>query len=98
MTHLWREWAHDNEELLMRNDLACILALRHLGLLKYAKLGLMKGKEDLLRWIIQCWDEHAKLFRIGDQELAIDRDDIYLLTSLLCRRAQANLTGGRSDP
>ena len=66
MTHLWRERAHDNEELLMRNDLACILALRHCGLLKYEKLELMKGQEDLLRWIIQCWDEHEQVFRIGD--------------------------------
>ena len=68
----------------MRNDPRYILALHHYGLLKYAKLELMKGYEDLLRWIIQCWDEHEQVFRIGDQELAIDRDDIYFLTGLSC--------------
>ena len=55
--------------------------------MKYAKLELMKGKEDLLRWIIQCWDEHEQVFRITNQELAIDRGDIYFLTSLSCHGA-----------
>jgi len=98
MTSLWREWAHDSQELLMQNDLTCILALRHYGLLKYAKLELMKGKEDLLRWIIQHWDEHEQVFKIGDQELVIDHDDIYFLTSFSCHVGQENLTGGRPDP
>ncbi len=51
-----------------------------------------------MRWIIQHWDEHEQVFKIGDQELVIDRDDIYFLTGLSCRGAQANLTGGRPDP
>ena len=38
------------------------------------------------------------MFKIEDQVLAIDRDDIYFLTSLSCRGAQENLTSGRSDP
>lgn len=98
MTSLWRERAHDSQELLMWNNPTCILALQHCGLLKYAKLELMKGQEDLLRWIIQRWDEHEQVFRIVDHELAIDRDDIYFLTGLSCRGAQANLTWGRPDP
>ena len=51
-----------------------------------------------MRWIIQHWDEHEQVFRIVDHELAIDHDDILFLTSLSCRGAQENLTGGRPDP
>ena len=98
MNSLWRERAHDNEELLMLNDPARILALRRYSLVKYAKIKVMKGQEDLLRWVIQRWDEHEQVFKVGDQLLAIDRDDIYFLTGLSCRGAQANLIGGRSDP
>lgn len=57
----------------------------------------MKGQEDSLRWIIQCWDEYEQVFKIVDHELAIDRNDIYFLTSFSCRGAQANLIGGRLD-
>jgi len=59
------------------------------------KVGLDERARDLLRWIIQRWDEHEQVFRIGDHELAIDCNDIYFLTSLLCRGEQANPTGGR---
>ena len=38
------------------------------------------------------------MFRIADQKLAIDCDDIYFLTGLSCYGAQENLTGGRLDP
>lgn len=43
MTHLCRQWAHDNEELLTQNNIACIFALHHCGLLKYANMEMMKG-------------------------------------------------------
>jgi len=42
----------------------------------------MKGQEDLLKWISQRWDEHEQVFRFGDQELAIDRDDIYFFDKI----------------
>jgi len=66
--------------------------------MKYAKLDFMKCQEDLLSLIIQHWDEHEQVFRIGDHELAIHWDDIYFLTSFSCRGARENLTVGGPDP
>lgn len=51
-----------------------------------------------MRWIIQRWDEHEQVFRIGDKKIVIDYDDIYFLTGLSFHRAQKNLTGCRPDP
>lgn len=51
-----------------------------------------------MRWIIQCWDEHEQVFRIRDQVLVIDRDEIFFLTGFSRCGAQVNLIGGRPDP
>ena len=42
--------------------------------LKYARLELMRGQEDLLRWLIQQWDEQHHVFQIRGNELSIDKD------------------------
>ena len=58
----------------------------------------MRGQEDLLRWIIQPWDDCQHVFRIGGNELSIEKDDIYFLTGLSCRGPRPNLKGSRVDP
>lgn len=80
----------------MRDDLACILTLCYCDLLKYARLELIKGQEDLLRWIIQRWDEHEQFFRIGDQELEINQDDFnFLLFCHVVGHEQTSLEVGQ---
>ena len=95
---IWREREHEREEREMFTDIATLLVLRRCGLLKYARLELMRGQEDLLRWIIQQWDDRQHVFHIGGNELSIEKDDIYFLTSLSCHGPRPNLTGSRADP
>ena len=70
---IWREREHEREEREMVTDAASLMALQRCGLLKYARLELMRGQEDLLRWLIQQWDERHHVFRIGGNELAIEK-------------------------
>ena len=95
---IWREREHEREEREMVMDAASLMALWRCGLLKYARLELMRSQGDFLRWLIQQWDEWHHVFRIGDNELAIEKDDVYFLTGLSCRGARPNLTGSRADP
>ena len=95
---IWREREHEREEQEMVTDAASLMALRRCGLLKYARLELMRGQEDLLRWLIQQWDERHHVFRIGGNELAIKKDDVYFFPGLSCRGVRPNLTGSRADP
>ena len=78
-------------------DATSLLSHRRCGLLKYARLEPMRGQEDLLRWLIQQWDECHHVFRIGGNELSIEKDDVYFLTGLSCRGPRPNLTGSRVD-
>ena len=82
----------------MVTDAASLMALRRCGLLKYVRLELMRGQEDLLRWLIQQWDEHHHVFRIGGNELSIEKDDVYFLTGLSCHGPRPNLMGSRANP
>lgn len=95
---LWRERDHDSEEIQMLNDLAWIIYLHRFGLMKYARLDLMKGQEELLSWIIQRWDEHQCVFQIRDHEIMIERYDIYFMMGLSCRGAWVNWTEEKIDP
>ena len=82
----------------MVTDAATFLVLCRCGLLKYAHLELMRGQEDLLRWIIQQWDDQQHVFHIRGNELSIEKYDIYYLTGLSCRGPRPNLTGSSTDP
>ena len=73
---IWREREHEWEEREMVMDAASLMDLRRCRLLKYARLELMRGQEDLRRWLIQQWDERHHVFRIGGNELAIEKDDV----------------------
>ena len=77
---IWREREHESEERDMITDAASLMALHRCGLLKYARLELVRDQEDLLRWLIQQWDERHHDFRIGGNELSIEKDDVYFLT------------------
>ena len=94
---IWREREHEQEEHKMVTDVATLLVLHRYGLLKYARLELMRGQEDLMRWIIQQWDDQQHVFHIGGNELSIEKYDIYFLTSLSCRGQRPNITGSRAD-
>ena len=81
----------------MITDVASLMALRRCGLLKYSCLELMRGQEDHLRWLIQQWDEWHHVFRIGGNELSIEKYDVYFFTGLSCHGPRPNLTGSRAD-
>ena len=95
---IWQEREHEWEEREMVTDAASLMALCRCGLLKYARLELMRGQEELLRWLIQQWDERHHVFRIGGNELSIEKDDVYFLTGLSCRGPRPNLTRSRANP
>ena len=71
-----REKEHEREERDMITDAASLMALRRCGLLKYAHLELMRDQEDLLRWLIQQWDERHHVFRIRGNELSIEKENV----------------------
>ena len=90
---IWHEREHELEERKMVIDAATLLILCRCGLLEYARLELMRGQEDLMRWIIQQWDDQQHVFHIGGNELSIEKDDIYFLIGLSCRGMRPNMTG-----
>ena len=49
---IWHEREHEQEEREMVIDAATFLVLRRCGLLKDARLEIMRGQEDILGWII----------------------------------------------
>ena len=95
---IWHEREHEREEPKMVTNAATLLIIFRCGLLEYARLEMMRGQEDLLRWIIQQWDDQQHVFHIGGNELSIEKDYIYYLTSLSCRGPRPILIGSRADP
>ena len=55
----------------------------------------MRAQPALLQYIISLWDVDFRVFRVGEETLALEIDDIYLLTGVSRRGAPINLVGKR---
>lgn len=70
-------------------------ALRNYGLLKFFEVPGMRAQPGLLRYIVELWDVDQRFFRVGDETLTLEIDDIYFFMGLLRRGAPINLVGKR---
>ena len=68
-------------------------ALRNYGLVKFFEVSGMMAQPALLQYIVDLWDVDQRVFRVGDETLTLEIDDIYFLTGLSRRGAPINLVG-----
>lgn len=76
-------------------DEACMDALRNCGLKKFFLTPCLRAQPELLKYLINLWDENEEVFRLRDQVLELDVSDIYFITGLLRRGLVPILTGSR---
>jgi hypothetical protein len=81
----WKEWEHELDDLAALWSPHMRAALRDCGLMKFFKLQKMKKKILLLEHMISLWDVTEQGLWIRTKLLAIELEDVYLLTGLLKR-------------
>lgn len=91
----WRERENEDVDCRILNNPPSMAALRNCGLVKFFEVPSMRAQPALLQHIINLWDADMWVFRVGDETLALEIDDIYFLTGLSRRGAPINLVGKR---
>ena len=91
----WCEREHEDVDRRILNNLPTMAALRNCGLVKFFEIPGMRAQPALLQHIISLWDVDLRVFKVGDETLALEIDDISFLTGLLRRGAPINLVGKR---
>ena len=91
----WQEREHEDVDRQILNNLSSMAVLRNCGSIKFFEVLGMRAQSALLQYIISLWDVDLRVFRVGEETLALEIDDIYFLTGLSRRGAPINLVGKR---
>lgn len=91
----WKEREHDQEDTLALANEDCMEALRACRLKKSFLLSYLRAQTELLRYLINLWDEQDQVFRIWDQLMELDVSNVYFITGLSRRGPVPLLTGSR---
>ena len=78
----WREREHEDVDRRILNNPPSMAVLRNCGLVKFFEVPGMRAQPALLEHIISLRDADLRVFRVGDETLTLEIDDIYFLTSL----------------
>ena len=90
----WREREHEKQDALEIVDDVTLNVLWDCGLYKCFMCPNMRSQPILLRRLVDMWDLDAGHFKVGDQILWVEIEDIYFLTGLSHRGAMMVLGGG----
>ena len=52
----WREWEHEEQDVIVLDNQGMVEALRNCGLLKYFWLFGMKQQIELFQFLVDSWD------------------------------------------
>ena len=72
----WHEREHEDVDRRILNNPSSMAALRNCGLVNVFEVPGMRAQPALLQHIISLWDVDLRVFRVGDENLALEIDDI----------------------
>ena len=93
MTVTWREREHEEEDMIVLQDLATVTALRNCGFLKFFRISSMRQQISLLQYLLDTWDPATQVFQIKGKNIPFTMEDIYFLSGLSRWGAPVSLSG-----
>ena len=82
MAFVWKERAHDNEDIVAYANAEFRNAMQACGFLKFFLTPRLRAQPDLLEFLIRAWNPVDGKFTIRGHDIEFDYTYIYFLTGL----------------